>query len=238
MSLGHSPSIVTSGLQLLLDAANTKSYPGTGTTWFDLSGNARDFTINASAYSTSGGIAHMNFEGSFGSAKRVVGGVLTDVPGNTNGTIMVFSTILNSTGNWRTMVRGASADHQVIIENGQNNLGMYDNNTNAFISSGYNITSLPNPYTQFNCLVFKLSQSSPYYDFSFNGGTSVATITNANATFNNGFCVIGAYHNESTNVNTSTQYWGKIGYFMYYNKHLSQAEVSQNFNALRGRYGI
>ena len=32
-----SPSIVTSGLVLNLDATNTASYPGTGTTWFDLS---------------------------------------------------------------------------------------------------------------------------------------------------------------------------------------------------------
>lgn len=241
MGLLHSPLIVTNGLVLCLDAGNKKSYPGTGTVWVDLSGNAFNFNINASAYSTSGGIPHMNFEGSFGSAKRIVNGSLTDVPFFSNATIMCFTTILNSTGNWRTLTRGASFDHQVIIEQGQNNLGMYDNNAANFISSGYNITSLPNPYTRFNCLVFKLSQSSPYYDFSFNGGTSVATITNGNAAFNNGFSVIGAYHENTignTNVGDSSQYWGKIGCFLYYSRHLSQSEIQQNFNALRGRFGI
>ena len=39
---------MTSGLVLSLDAANPKSYPGTGTTWFDLSGNNYHFTLGAS----------------------------------------------------------------------------------------------------------------------------------------------------------------------------------------------
>jgi hypothetical protein len=41
-SLGG-PNIVTSGLVLSLDAANVKSYPGSGTTWRDLSGNGYNF---------------------------------------------------------------------------------------------------------------------------------------------------------------------------------------------------
>ena len=39
MSLNHSPAIVTDGLVLCLDAANQRSYPGTGTTWSDLAGS-------------------------------------------------------------------------------------------------------------------------------------------------------------------------------------------------------
>jgi len=45
MGLGHSPSIVTSGLVLALDAGNTKSYPNTGTVWTDLSGNGNTGTL-------------------------------------------------------------------------------------------------------------------------------------------------------------------------------------------------
>ena len=40
----YGPRIPQSGLQLCLDASNPKSYPGSGTTWFDISGNGRDFT--------------------------------------------------------------------------------------------------------------------------------------------------------------------------------------------------
>ena len=48
MGLFHSPSIVRDGLVLCLDAANPKSYPGSGTTWYDLSGNSN----HASMYGT------------------------------------------------------------------------------------------------------------------------------------------------------------------------------------------
>jgi len=52
----HSPKIVTDGLVLALDAGNTKSYPGSGTTWFDRSGNARNGTLtNGPTFSSANG---------------------------------------------------------------------------------------------------------------------------------------------------------------------------------------
>ena len=45
MSTRYNPSIVRDGLVLYFDAANTKSYPGSGTTWYDLSGNERHGTL-------------------------------------------------------------------------------------------------------------------------------------------------------------------------------------------------
>ena len=44
------PDIITDGLVLSLDAGSTRSYPGTGTTWKDLSGNNFDFTIDGSGF--------------------------------------------------------------------------------------------------------------------------------------------------------------------------------------------
>ncbi|NBP55511.1 hypothetical protein EBU71_03030, partial [bacterium] len=50
------PAIVTNGLVLNLDAGNSASYPGTGTTWTDLSGNGNNGTlINGPTYSSSNG---------------------------------------------------------------------------------------------------------------------------------------------------------------------------------------
>jgi hypothetical protein len=238
MSLQHSPRIVTDGLVLCLDAANRQSYPGSGTVWKDLGGQGYDFTINASAYSTSGGIPHMDFGGSYGAAKRLVNGSMVNIPNFQDATIMIFSAILNSTSNWRTLIRGSAADHQVIILAGNNDLGMFDNNGAGFLNSNFNITNLPNAYTQFNCLTWRMSQSSPYYQFQYNNNPTVYSITNANATFNNGFSVIGAYHNFSSDVNNAQQYWGKISYFIYYNRALSQSEIQQNYNALKGRYNL
>lgn len=48
MAFHYSPKLVTDGLVLALDAANSKSYPGSGTTWYDLSGNDFNFTLDGS----------------------------------------------------------------------------------------------------------------------------------------------------------------------------------------------
>lgn len=230
-------SVIRNGLVLHLDAGSPVSYPGTGGVWYDLSGNGYDFFINSSAYSTTG-TPHMNFEGSYGAAKRVVNNALSDVPSASNGTIMVFTSILNSSATWRTLTRGAVNDHQVLIQTATVNLGTYDNDTQVFIDSTFDVSSLPNPYTQFNCLTFRLSQSSPYYQFQYNADATVYSITNAAASFDNGFSVIGAYHNFSTNINENNQYWGKVAVFLYYNRHLTSSEISYNYNALKGRFGL
>ena len=55
MSLTHGPAIVTSGLLLYLDAANPKSYPGSGNFWYDVSGNGNIFGASAYTYPSIGG---------------------------------------------------------------------------------------------------------------------------------------------------------------------------------------
>jgi hypothetical protein len=52
MGISYNPAIITNGLVLCLDAANRKSYPGSGTTWTDLSGNGNNGTlVNGVGYS-------------------------------------------------------------------------------------------------------------------------------------------------------------------------------------------
>jgi hypothetical protein len=45
MAIAYNSSIVTSGLVLCLDAANPRSYPGSGSNWFDVSGLNNHHTI-------------------------------------------------------------------------------------------------------------------------------------------------------------------------------------------------
>jgi len=52
--------IVTDGLVLHLDAGDSASYPGSGTTWTDLSGNGRNFTWNSTPSFTSGSIPYFS----------------------------------------------------------------------------------------------------------------------------------------------------------------------------------
>ncbi len=50
MATKGGPNIITDGLVLYLDATNPKSYPGSGTTWFDLTGNRNANLFNGVSF--------------------------------------------------------------------------------------------------------------------------------------------------------------------------------------------
>jgi hypothetical protein len=139
LSVGASTSsatIPTSGLFLQLDATKTASYPGSGTIWSDISGNGRNFNIVASAYNSAG--KYMDFQGSYGCAKN--GGDLS-ISGDV--TYVTVTRMKNSSSDWRTLTRSYSSDHHVMGQSGGWAIGIYDNDSAGFISSGYSQQSLP-----------------------------------------------------------------------------------------------
>jgi hypothetical protein len=64
MATAYSPKIVTDGLVLCLDAADRKSYPGTGTAWYDRSGNGHNATLNNGPTFNSANGGSIDFDGS------------------------------------------------------------------------------------------------------------------------------------------------------------------------------
>jgi len=63
MGIAYNPRIVTDGLVLALDAGNAKSYPGSGTTWYDLSGNGNDGSLVNGVGYNSGNLGSLSFDG-------------------------------------------------------------------------------------------------------------------------------------------------------------------------------
>ena len=63
MSAFGGPNIITDGLVLNLDAGNIKSYPESGTTWFDKSGNGNDGTLTNGPTFDSGSLGSIVFDG-------------------------------------------------------------------------------------------------------------------------------------------------------------------------------
>ena len=59
----YGPKIITNGLVLYLDAANRNSYPGSGTTCTDLSGNNNNFTLVNGPTFSSGNMGNIVFDG-------------------------------------------------------------------------------------------------------------------------------------------------------------------------------
>ncbi len=226
---------VTTNLILHLDAGNTSSYSGTGTVWTDLSGNNNNFNIVASAYNSSG-VKYMDFNGSYGCAKNSADINISDATGVT---YCVWTRVLNSNSNWRTLTRSYTADHHVIIQQGGWEIGMYDNDSGGFIGSGYSQQSLPNYGTSnWIALYWRWQSSSPYYELSYNDSpeTIRGSITNTGGRYNRGFGSLGAYHNGNQTPSDASQYWGDIAVFMAYNRRLTDVELLQNYNYYKSRF--
>ena len=236
--------IVTNGLVLNLDAGNNLSYPGSGTTWTDLSGSSYNFTVQSGSWVNNGPASYFNFSGPYSCAKRVVSGALSNVPSSANNTLMVFSNILNSTATFRTLIRGAAEDHQVLVNISANTIGYYNNlggtPTGVFVNSTYSVNSITNYTTTFNCLHWKFAQSSPFWTFGWNNNFNVASLTANNAINDYGFAAIGGLQNGVDVISSAnaSQFWGNTAVVLYYNRTLTDAEITQNFNAYRGRFGI
>jgi hypothetical protein len=70
MGFYRGPQIVRDGLVLYLDAANTKSYHGSGTTWSDLCGNGNDGTLINEPTFDSGNLGSIQFDGADDNAQK------------------------------------------------------------------------------------------------------------------------------------------------------------------------
>ena len=220
-----------SGLILHLDAEDTDSYPGTGTTWYDLSGNDNDFRIVASAWRKS----YMDFRGNHGVGKALD---QLDVSFPKASTFVVITRPLNSTTTWRTMTRAWAGDHQPIIQNGQWNVGMYDNNGSAFLDAGFDQNLTPGYDDQKFELWIIRWQDSGTNTVNYNiNGQNMGQIDNANADMDYGIGVLGGYSSNRDNASSGGQYWGDFRLFQGYGYRFSDAEVQDTYLALKGRLG-
>jgi len=227
-----------SGAKLILDASSSASYPGNGTVWYDISGSGNNFNIVQGAWNSSG---YMDFKGSYGIAKNAAN---INLSGDV--TYVVVTRIKNDIYDWRTLTRPYGAgDHYAIVQsyywdyNASNayRIGMYDNDSNQFLVSAGQQTSLPGYSTNnFDVMIWRFTDSdNPTWDMNVNG-SQFATITNQYARHNRGFGAIGGYHYENTTPSSATQYWGDINYFAAYNRRLTDTEVAQSYQYLKTRF--
>jgi hypothetical protein len=180
----------------------------------------------------------MDFNGSFGLAYRE-----PDITLGNTVTYMVWTRIRDSSAEWRTLTRATAGttNHHVIVSLGGWHIGMYNNsglNTpQGFNASGYLQTSLPNYGTSdWICMYWRFDTSSPYYRMSYNDTPEIsrATITTTGSQYNNtGFGTLGGLDRLAPQ-----QPWGDIAAFYAYNRVLTDAELTQNFNATRARFGL
>ena len=215
----------TGGPVLCLDAGSMISYPGSGTTWTDLSGNGNTGTLtNGPTYSSANG-----------------GSIVFD---NVNDYVeAVYNATLDfGTGDFTVGIWVKTSNHsayQLIFgrDNGSTGVGIiiYSSITSGVIlswvsNSGVNGTiDIANGNWHHVVLSRASGVVRQYVDGQFD--VQVNSFGNVNMA-NNNTVRLGNYA-----VN-GYQFNGSIANASIYNRALSAAEISQNFNLLRGRYGV
>jgi hypothetical protein len=202
------PDIVTNGLILALDAANPLSYPGTGTTIYDLSGKGANGTlINGVGFNqTNGGV--LIFDGVDDGVDSVnIPQVYTDLmigmysEGDSGAILeMVFAQYDDADFSFRTV--DGLFRHTAINGNDFNfNQTQYDYVNGNLVSTDVNLKNSWN-------IVRLVSQNATPYRYSLSSDF------------------------------LNRRYKGKIAFVLCYDRILTTAEVNQNYNYFKGRFGL
>jgi len=203
------------GLVLYLDAADINSYPGSGTAWYDLSGNGLNGTlVNGVTYNS--GIA---------------GGVLV-----TNGSNQYITVPCGNLSSTNYTVIGAAKYATVggrIFSAESNNwlLGWWSSSTENYYAEGW-VTPVQNgpQNTSFKIMAGTGNISEDQYIVYVN---SVATYSNQSGSQGPYNLSLGRY--APGNSEYSNAY---ISYLLVYNRVLNPYEIAEVYQATRGRFGI
>lgn len=231
--------IITSGLIVQLDASNSSSYPGSGTTWFDIS-SSNNGTLTPTATPptfTSPSPSYFTFNGTDQYVNIPdVAAIRPSIGGAVTGIIWAFVTnYAAGEGLISKQFGSPSYDGFSLVFNTTNRLqlNMNGGSVNGIYISPNSVFSL-NVWTMFSCVV------------RFGGGAG-----NPSRGYINTTEVISAANAESSiPVNTAplrlvsgiqegSPYPAcRVGSFYYYNRALSAAEILTMFEATRARFGV
>jgi hypothetical protein len=210
------PSIVTSGLVIQLDAYESSSYPGTGTTVFDITGGY-DHTLIGATYTVLNGIKC--FDCTTGN-NRVNYNLTGPTLPNSGYTYITWARLIPSTAGFRTLLYTNSPKYTPItIPNASNTLGYWDT---SFKSSGYDVASSAEVWVQYAVVGTNTSQT-----FYINGSQVGSTISAGAG---------GTTHWGWGNNDIVAQPWGHVANMYFYNRQLSLAEITQQYNYLAPRF--
>ena len=225
MATNYNPSINTDGLVLCLDAANTKSYPGSGTTWTDVSGEGHDGTL------TNGPTFSSNYGGNIvldGSNDFVTGVHNSELNLRNDVTVECWFRRTGGTSSWvRIMGKGNSSNRTYGL--------WYHVNNNYFLYQRYgpsSINVMPTIPVVLNTWYHMVGTSSGSNHTLYLNGVKKGTASNS-STFHSS---TNPYKVGYGNIHSTHR--GDVSNCKIYNRGLSEAEVKQNYNALKGRFGF
>ena len=231
------PGIITNGLVVQLDASNSTSYPGSGTTWFDLTSTNNGaltegptFTNPSPSYFSFNGVNQFVNIPDTAAIRPSIGGSVTAIIWAYITSYVAFDGLISK------QFGSLSYDGYSLVFSNNNRLQLNMNGASVngtYISANNNVFSL-NTWTMFTAVV------------RFGGGAGNPSKGYVNTTE-----VISAANAESSiPVNTAplrlvsgiqegSPYPAcRVGSFYYYNRALSAAEISTMFSFTRTRFGV
>lgn len=233
MSYSNGPQIVTNGLVMYLDAANKKSYPGSGTSWIDLSGNRNNGTSFGSPTFSGENAGSLVFDG-------------TDDRVEISHSVSLAITVSITAMAW-IKFSNLSVD-RVVVSKPEPFFGttpspyeLYINNSGKAVFMRGDAFAYGQGSTATNAMSFGVWQHVAatvntnalihYLNGSRNG---TGTLDNGSGRDQGGKLYIGHRPNNSSPLFTN----GNIASVSIYNRALSPDEVLQNYNATKTRFGL
>jgi len=228
--------IVRDGLVLDLDAGNTASYSGSGTTWTDLSASGNNGTLtNGPTYSSANGgsivfdgvddYGYIDYSASLAPTSAISGGGWIYYSNWTTSSGNIFSKL--QSGGYALQHSSIGVNVYFLVRLG----GVYQNSAfnKSLMNSGWN-----HIYGTFDGRYIRMYLNGNAVGTPYDYG-SVAPIEYA-VNNNLGICVDAAGGSSNSVEGTTTN--AKISNIQIYNRALTAAEISQNYNALKGRFGL
>ena len=231
MSLHHSPKIVSNGLILCLDAGKKQSYSGSGNIWRDLSGRDNHVTLyNSPTFSTADKSGAITFNGT-----TQYGSTNSNLITTNQFTIFLILKIISFSGSRKGYV-------------GQNDFIEYGFDTPS--NQRYYISSVDGGFVGDGLI----NLVNTWYVVCLTSTSRYGTQTNRHVNFTNGLEVINVSDNLTGPLGGSSNVFNiagngiwdaagnfsniKLAYLAVYNRGFDRHEVLQNYNALKGRFGL
>jgi hypothetical protein len=217
------PKIVTNGLVFAVDAASARSYPGSGTTATDLAGTSTITLDNGVGFSNTN-------EGTF-----VFDGSDDEINTNLTTAYNDFSCVVifkdNGSAAWGRLV-DKSYSAGFFITAYQATVGA------GYVGGGVIVPGSPHGqaliYDRTKYNYFVMTRSGTTQSIYLNGSAATASFTGSSAAMDTTSMSIGSW----SGATTSQRYTGDIAVVKTYNRALTTAEIDQDFNAYRNRFGI
>ena len=216
------PSYITSGLSLHLDASNPVSYPGTGTTWTSL--------VNGYSGTMGTGVGYSSSNG----------GVITF-----NGGVSAYVNMYSSASALASITNNISVEAWYQSTNNQPGILRTGISSSGFVFGYFSGTGTAWKVTKYGVVDLNtgvIPQNTSWHHvvltYSTSTGTRIYIDGTLSGTANANTSNIRAGSEFSIGRSENIRHNGNIAIFRWYSSVLSSSDVLQNFNAEKSRFGL